>query len=523
MGLLKMPRFNLPLTDIDFTCRVNSDTGALAKATYIQNGFVKQDTPNKVYNRPAVVEDSVSTNIHHLAMADHQSGVCSVGYNSSTGVVAFYINDTPTYTITGESATRTFYGVSLIPIPSDTPFAQDYFIKLYQFTGGAGYECWRVVFGSGLVAITDADRPVSVFAGAAALDGYVFLLATQGTDPSYVSIYNSDQGDPTSWDSLGFINTDMKGGYGVGIDTYKNHVIVFGTNNIQLFYDAGNPAPGSPLAPRQDLVYNFGLPYNFPGSPRPWWKSTNGDILTFIGRTFEGKQFIGMFNEYTVEKISNTYIEGLLEAYPNGTSIAGYDYYGKTFIHICINSSLALYYDTETKLWHVFSSQIPNLLANYRIIDSVKSAVTGVADSTFLTYAPGNTSGTAKYGRYMNFRPPTDIHTEVDRSATAYTLDMVIQTPKYYGNEDGWRSQRKFMSELELLGDTLSANRVVYLSFTDDDYSNFSAARNIDMSIIKKQLTKLGQFRERAFKLLYQGVDQARLELLEGQVTTGTN
>lgn len=524
-----MPRFTLPLL-VDFSTRV--DTTNLAKATYIQNGYVKTDITPKVYNRTGIKESmGQGTNIHIIASCPYSpgtgfvTGIAFVGYESTLGHTGFYLVDgsggAPVLKQVLATA-LTYYGADIVPVVNAASgLKQDYWVRLHTISGGTGNTTWRIAPDVSVTVIdSDPDYPgvfATGYAGTAYLDKYVFVLASQGA--ARPAIWNSDLDDLTSWNALGYIAVELREGLGVGIETYKNHVVFFGTRNIQFFYNAGQPAPGSPLRPRQDLVYNFGLHSNTLLGAKSWWKSTKGDVLAFIGSTLDRKKFIGLFNDFAAERISNDFIDGILEQY-NSISITGYSNYGKQFIHVCIGGQLSLYYDIDTKLWHVFNSSIPNLAANPYLVNSVFPA--NVGGTSLLSYAPGSASPSAPHGRSYRFDDSINARQDTDNNSVTTPINLIIQTSRYRGEPD-YRAQRKFHHELQVIGDTLPGADTISVQYSDDDYQTFSAARTIDMTQSKKQLQKLGYFRERAFKLTYSGTQQVRLEAVEGQVQTGTN
>lgn len=509
-----MPRFHLPLT-IDFGLRTQSTV--LTKAQYIQNGYFKKDVTSKLQNRVGLIENNNQANtLHVIASAPYANGgSIFVGYDSSAGTISTYTGgDTggaPTvgYTLT---TSQNVYGAEIVQL-----WDASYFVKLNTQSSGTGDVGWQV--STSATAITDSTfvSRVGTTTGLATLDRYVFGLgATTGYLPA---IYNSDVGDPTTWNASGFIEPELNNGAALGIESYKNHIVFLGTNNIQFFYDAAVAVPASPLLPRKDLVYNFGVHTNTLLGAKAWWKSSKGDILTFIGNTLDGKKFIGLFNDFHVEVISTPSIETLMEAY-SSYSICGYSDYGKQFIHVCIGAAISLVYDLETKLWYIFDSSIPHIGSNPYIVNSVLNYAG--YPSNLYTYAPGNELTNAYYGRQLRWDAPTNARQDTGQDGTIYALEFAIQFPRYRG-EVGYESRRKFQHELQLIADTQSSTDNISVQYSDDDYQTFSTARTIDMSTTLKQLQRLGYFRERAFKLTYTGTNQVRLEALEGQIRMGTN
>lgn len=530
-----MPRFHLPMA-VDFSTRDMTTSTTLAKAHYIQNGYIREDkgATAKLYNRTGIKQTSILSSVH-IYDAISRLAVDTTGFLHGVYAAGFTGTDVNIYTIpditstSGITTSSLFASIPVAPttlnIEALTTF-DDNNVNLFvsaPYTSKPSaptttFAWYAQDVGSGSYSTTArgaSNTPIKMcYPGIAYLDTYVFLLGISSAysdigDDANVIICNSNVGDPVNWNSSGYIIPELRGGTGVGIDSYKGHVAFFGTHNIQFFYDAAQPAPGSPLLPRNDLVYNFGL-VSYTASPllgnKSWWKSKSGDVLAFIGQTHNGHRFIGMFNEFVAEHISNEFIDDFLDD-TDDVSICGYTEKGKTFIHICINNELSLYYDTSTKLWHVWESTVPSLVTNSRFIASSYDEYTStpiLINQTGLLY-------------YFDEESWVD-----NASSTNYPIDLVVQLPRYRG-ETGYESQRKFQHELQIIGDTLTSADTVTVQYSDDDYQTFSTGRTIDMTQSLKQLNRLGYFRERAFKITYSGTQQIRLEALEGQVNIGKN
>ena len=73
--------------------------------------------------------------------------------------------------------------------------------------------------------------------------------------------------------------------------------------------------------------------------------------------------------------------------------------------------------------------------------------------------------------------------------------------------------QRKQMSSLFVEADT--QNTTISVSYTDDDYQNFSTPRSISLNQPRKFLRRLGSFYTRAFKITHTDNTPLRLMSLE--------
>jgi len=78
----------------------------------------------------------------------------------------------------------------------------------------------------------------------------------------------------------------------------------------------------------------------------------------------------------------------------------------------------------------------------------------------------------------------------------------------------------KFESKLDVIGDTTTGTLGVATS--DDDYSAFTTARTIDMTLPVKRLTRLGSFYARAHRFTYTQNDDFRAQAFVPDIQAGT-
>ncbi len=86
-------------------------------------------------------------------------------------------------------------------------------------TGGAFNDL--AITKTPVAKIIDADFP-SMVGGFAVMDGFAFVMTATGR------VYNSDVNSITSWQSSSFITANMSTDTGLGVITYKNHIVAFG-------------------------------------------------------------------------------------------------------------------------------------------------------------------------------------------------------------------------------------------------------------------------------------------------------
>jgi len=403
----------------------------------------------------------------------------------------------------------TYNAACTITVVTNTFNNSLYHIQFHPTTYGSLYSGW--VYDSvaaTLTEITDADylnsAGHSTYPGAGTLDGYIFVVGSEGK-----IINNTSPFILTGYNALGYITPDGNGGAPIRVESYKNHIVCFGTKAIEFFYDAANASPASPLSARLDLIFNYGILQQT--KYRQIWKAPSGESLSFIGINSTGKPFVGMFEEFNLTKISNEAIDlWLTNNTAASTALSGISFAGEDFIVLSVDGTGVFMYQVSTKIWSVLSS---SLFSTHTIIHDILNGYSGY--SIVLIKNSSNNYGKVYYVDNSAFQ-------DTDSTPTSYNITRIIQTNRFRGPE-GDQSSRKFQHELQLISDTATSAGTVSVTYTDDDYQNFSTARTIDMTSTKKQLQRLGYFRERAFKLSDTLTEQVRLELLEGQIQIGTN
>ena len=94
-----------------------------------------------------------------------------------------------------------------------------------------------------------------------------------------------------------------------------------------------------------------------------------------------------------------------------------------------------------------------------------------------------------------------------------------IQLPKM----DFGTNRRKFWHDLELIGDRETSASGITLSYSDDDFQNYTTVTpNGDLSDDRVRWTRLGSSRRRSWVLTHSSNTPMRLEALEGNMDIGT-
>jgi hypothetical protein len=210
---------------IPLTQPIESRTGSFAKDSYSANCFFEtRDQKREFVKRPGLVA------------AVQITPVSPPAYLASQGLVAFnnklvaVINNT-VYQVNPSSA----YAVTTLGTTSAAS-NQSYFVKTFNDT--------NLFFHNKSTAylLNQAGSFVTPYvSGAVYLDNYVFIGTTNNR------IYNSNVGDPTTWNALNYISFEQTTDTLVGIAKHLNYLLAFGSTSTMFYYDSAN-ATGSPLS-----------------------------------------------------------------------------------------------------------------------------------------------------------------------------------------------------------------------------------------------------------------------------------
>ena len=418
--------------------------------------------------------------------------------------------------------------------------------------------------GSTVTKITDGDYPATTVRGIAYLDGTYYVMDPDG------QIFGSDLNTPTAWTALNMLVAQMEPDGGVALARLLNYIVAFGTYTTEFFFDAGNPAPGSPLAPYASGMLNIGC-----AAAGSVVQSNNQ--LFFIGVTKQRGRSVYTLTGTTPQIISTPSVERILNSddlssvFAFCIKIAGHNFYVLTLV----DSDITLACDLTTgdwKEWTSLTAASPVTISSltYSSSTGLCTATTSGAhnrsdgdpvtiagatqteyngavnvtyvDSTHFTYTPlsapsvtpatgsptvtGYTSG-AFIGRfYAGFG---NIELVQDAAGNLYTLspdvyqdngvpiDVHIRTPLI----DGGTNDKKFFSKLQIIGD--SADTQVFVRYSGDDYQTWTKYRAANLGLRRAALHRLGQDRRRAFELRHTDNTPLRLEALELTVKVGNN
>lgn len=361
---------------------------------------------------------------------------------------------------------------------------------------GAATEYLSVNDGAKLYAINTAGAVTTVTVNFPSpntrdliyFDTYLFTLNSDNT------VCQSNSDDPTTWDNAKQITAQMYNGSGVGLAHQSNLIFVFSDRHLQGYYDAANVS-GSVLANVEQTAQQIGC------ASHDSLVHDATQIIWVANTESGGYSVMKMEGSSGISTISTPGIDRILRA--EGTSIAScigswIQVAGHTFYLLKLASAnRTLVYDLDVDLW----------------LEWQEAGGTGAWP--FVSYAQYNNTLIAQHA--------TDGYLYTISESTYQDNSVNFTVFGRFRRLDFDDERRKFVKRAELIGDVQSTTTNVSLQYSDDDYVSLSTARTLDMSLVRPQVTRLGNFRRRAWQIGYAGANALRLEALELKVRLGTN
>ena len=311
----------------------------------------------------------------------------------------------------------------------------------------------------------DAQFPTPNLGPVIWFDSYLLFGKANG------EIWNSTEDTFASYSSLDFLAAEMFGDDLECLVRQKDQIIALGKYGIEFFFDNANTV-GSPLLRIDQNALHIGLTSKNS-------VATCGDSLCFVGKEKAQGYSVWMIENLTsCKKVSTEQIERILKAEVSSISsctatmfrVSGHMLY----ILNLSEGNRTLVYDLTENFWVEWQSTLGN---KFNCISATeKDGIIFLQD--------------AINGRVYMFDPNT-------YQDSGSNFVVTLQTDNYMCE----RPDSKKCSTLEVEGDTTTGNLAV--SYSDDDYANFSTPRNIDMSLVWKHLERLGSFIRRAWKFTY--------------------
>lgn len=350
---------------------------------------------------------------------------------------------------------------------------------------------WYYPNGGALTQIMDAQYPgnsgLTTTGTFVHLDGYSFIMTTDGR------IWNSDVGTISSWDGNSFINTLLSPDTGIGLATYKNKILAFGKESIEFFENVGNPT-GSPLQRIPEYFIKL-------GSPTQSLISNLEDTIVFVSSSSSGSYGVYTLDNYRPKKISYSDLDSLLSQIGvNNFTASTIRLWGKS-LFILYSTYRTYVYSLEDELWFEWQSTFP-----------LWYKITG--DTTENIYSISSSADSLVVGKVFRVNQASPTYQD-----NGSNFLMTIQTSKIdFGN-----TKRKRLNKLHVIGSVSASAQTLSVSYTDDDYLNYSTIRSIDLTKEHQFLNNLGTFRRRSFLLTNSSSEMVRLGSLELDYTQGEN
>ena len=387
-------------------------------------------------------------------------------------------------------------------------------------------EGWSITTGDVVAALDDSgnfppkQNPVVPLAyGGASMDQYLFVLGTNGT------IYNSALADPDTWPPLGFKNAEESPDNGVYLGKHHKNIVAFGTSSIEFFYNAGN-ATGSPLNRRQDLSYGIGCSSGesvYEDSDRMFW----------IGNDDRGALGVWTMENFAIGKISTPTIDSFItqsivkegfSAFGAGLSSMGRMFYILTLYRVStdIVPVTTLVWDDTAKLWGEWDTSI-NGNTEFALIGGTNRL------GTSERYFEGQLASGDAISINDNLIPQDSllgsqwvVDDWVETGWVLKTEDSGVgyMVKSRLGMKDFDTNKYKYPDEMRHVADTTDASQTLTIRWSDENNSNFSTGRDVDMSIYQK-LFQLGRFRRRNHELEATSTEQIRIDGLEIEMGGG--
>jgi hypothetical protein len=187
--------------------------------------------------------------------------------------------------------------------------------------------------------ISDPDFPGAVTVGY--LDGYFVF-----NEPNSQKFWVTSLLDGTSIDALEFASAEGSPDGLVGLIVDHREVWLFGTNSVEVWYDAG--LLDFPLQRVQGAFNEIGC-----AAPYSIAKLDNG--VFWLGKDARGEGIVYRANGYTGQRISTHAVEWRIQQYGNLSDAIGYTYQqdGHSFyVLIFPDANTTWVYDVASQAWH---------------------------------------------------------------------------------------------------------------------------------------------------------------------------
>jgi len=376
-------------------------------------------------------------------------------------------------------------------------------ITVVMQNGVAGYVLPYTTVPPVLAPITDVNYPANTVPGWAALDGTTYVMGTNG------EIFGSAVDDPTTWPALEAIAADSDPDAAIALAQHLTYVVALKQWTTNFFYDAGNPAPGSPLSPVPDSQVPYGC-----------WAATtvqeiDGNLIWMTSGKKNVQPQIGRLNNLSFAIVSDPSIDRLLQVSGQGDGdfrswtlkSNGHRWYGLTNLV----QNWTIVYDLDSGRWQVWTDYLGNCFP-----------VSFMASQTETAYPSYNLAMGVENATMWSVQPDYVVPVDSWWNGAGFSISppaVDIYTPSY----DGGTRRKKTLNFMFFNGDKV-AGSILKSRWNDDDYqtTKWSNFRQIDLAAVTPQLPNNGTFRRRAYHFRHQCPTAFRLKTVDLQLDIGT-
>jgi len=382
-------------------------------------------------------------------------------------------------------------------------------------------EGWFIAAGNPLIlqAIADIAFPPNqtpalvLTKGGAELNGTMYVYTTDG------QLWNSAVEDPTSWNTLDALTSEVRSDGGVALFKHSDHIAALGERSLEFFYDNANPT-GSPLNSRTDVTHDIGtIDHN------TFFGDANASY--FCGLTESGNVGVYLLQNFTLQKISKNDIDSLLtsaivtdglKAVGSGFSSGGRGFYVLTLYNInagIVVPDTSLVFDSSTGFWNVWNLAHDGL-NDFPLVDWTRSSGSRSGNGML-------TNGdiiTVKDDFFPQDSLEAQIYVNADYVEPGYISDSgstgnnipfeIITGSGSFGTQN-----TKYLGTTRIKGTPTNLSEQLLVQWSDESSKNYNAGRTIDLSNQKNKLNRCGSFKRRNFKLSGAFSERVELESVE--------
>lgn len=450
---------------IPLTQPIESRTGSFNKDSYCSNCvFETRDQKREFIKRPGLV---AAKQITPVSPPLHIPSQGLVSFNNKLVAVinniVYQINPSSSYAVTTLGTTS-------------TSTTQSYFVKtfldtyLFFHNTNTGY----LLNQSGSFVSMTTLPTAPYVSGTVFLDNYLFLATTTNR------IYNSNVGDPTTWDALSYISFEQTTDTLVGIAKHLNYLVAFGSFSMQFFYDIGT-ATGSPLGLAASYTAEIGC---VSGASIV---ATSNTVL-WIGSSKTNSRSVYIMDGVTAVKVSTPNVDRHLEADSlNQVTAYCYTIDGHTLYILTLHDTQkTLVFDVNEKMWYTWTQYS---------IQSNDQPNAGTYKESYFRPAFFATLNNVAYSidddTAMLYYFDANVYQDNGQSIYCRTVTDIA---------DNGVTKRKFYGRLEIIGDKVAGT--MQIRHTGNDYNSWSNYRSVNLNASRSQIYLGGADRRRAWEFL---------------------